>query len=108
MPFTILISSVATISVIIKKICYPTDRESTRTFLKQNLDKINWAGTPSNVCIHDIDLLKKNPDKIDWESLNSHHDAIKLLRGPHDDMLLSGGVFIWTNDDGFLKIKLPN
>ena len=98
MVFPILISSVATISVIIKKICYPTDRESTRTFLKQNPDKKNWAGTPSIVCIH---------DKIDWESLNWHHDAINLLRGPHDDMLLSGGVFIWTNDDGFLKIKLP-
>ena len=85
MLFPILICSVATISVIIKKIFYPTDRERTRTLLidaidaieilKQHPDKINWEDAIDAMdamgAIEDaIEILKQNPDKISWGNLS--------------------------------------
>ena len=63
----ILICSVATISVIIKKIFYPTDYERGRKLLKQNPDKICWDGLSKSPCVEAIALLRQNPDKICWE-----------------------------------------
>ena len=101
MLFPILICSVATISVIIKKIFYPTDRERTRTLLidaidaieilKQHPDKINWEDAIDAIdamnAINAIEILKANPDKINWEdaidamdAMGAIEDAIEILK----------------------------
>ena len=79
MLFPILICSVATISVIITKIFYPTDRE--RTLLKQNPDKIDWSQLSTNP------LPMSVLEKINWTHLGSKSslDAIDLLRDDNLD-----------------------
>jgi|694.fasta_scaffold09452_13 ribosomal protein L24E len=93
MLFPILICSVATISVIIKKIFYPTDRERTRTLLidaidaieilKQHPDKINWEDAIDAIdamnAINAIEILKANPDKINWEDAMNVIDAMNAM-----------------------------
>jgi hypothetical protein len=71
MLFPILICSVATISVIIKKICYPTDREMTRTLLIDPIDAID--------AIDAIEILKQNPDNINWEDAIDAIDAMNAI-----------------------------
>ena len=106
MLFPILICSVATISVIIKKIFYPTDRERTRTLLKhaidcdnlskdtidamgaieilkQNPDTINWEDAIDAIdemnAMNAIEILKANPDKINWEDTMNVIDAMNAM-----------------------------
>ena len=86
--FPILICSVATISVIITKIFYPTDRERTSTLLKQNSDKIDWSQLSANPS--PMSVL----EKINWTHLGSKSsiDAIDLSRDDNLDKANYGNL----------------
>ena len=83
MLFPILICSVATISVIITKIFYPTDREMIR-----NSDKIDWSQLSANPS--PMSVL----EKINWTHLGSKSsiDAIDLSRDDNLDKANYGNL----------------
>ena len=127
MLFPILICSVATISVIIKKIFYPTDRERTRTFcdnlskdaidaidaidamnaieiLKANPDKINWEDAMNVIdamnamnVIDAIEILKANPDKINWEDAIDAMDAMGAIEDAIEILKQNPDKISWGN-----------